>query len=150
MGAGVEIPFHEAIVFDLDGAGADRFLEQHPSGVFFIGEQFVNCLPIPFGPAGGGGNALPFQTRSNFSKAVTSKILFKYSVHHLGFVRIYFQFSIRIDRVSVALALCHFGAAVLKTFSETAFNCFTFLNCIHYDPPLIIKYRSETTAAQRV
>ena len=45
MGAGVEIPFHEAIVFDLDSAGAERLLEQHPSGVFFIGEQFVNCLP---------------------------------------------------------------------------------------------------------
>ena len=30
MRAGIEIPFHEAIVFDLDSAGADRFLEQHP------------------------------------------------------------------------------------------------------------------------
>ena len=36
MGAGVEIPFHEAIVFDLDSAGAERLLEQHPSGVFFV------------------------------------------------------------------------------------------------------------------
>ncbi len=30
MGAGVEIPFHEAIVFDLDSASAERLLEQHP------------------------------------------------------------------------------------------------------------------------
>ena len=135
MGAGVEIPFHEAIVFDLNSAGAERLLEQHPSGVFFIGEQFVDGFPIPFGPAGGGGNALPFQTRSNFSKAVTSKILFKYSVHHLGFVRIYFQFSIRIDRVSVALTLCHFGAAVLKPFPETVLDCLAFLYHIHYNFP---------------
>ena len=125
------IPFRETIILDLDSADAESLLEQHPSGVFFIGEQFVDGFPIPFGPAGGGGNALPFQTRSNFPKAVTSKIPFKYPVHHLGFVRIYFQFSIRIDRVSVALTLCHFGAAVLKAFPKAGLDCFAFLNHIH-------------------
>ena len=79
------------------------------------------------------------KTRSNFPKAVTSKIPFKYPVHHLGFVRIYFQFSIRIDRVSVALALCHFGAAILKPFPETVLNCFTFLYHVHYNSPSINK-----------
>ena len=36
MGSGVEIPFHEAIIFNLYSASADCFLEQHSSGVFFI------------------------------------------------------------------------------------------------------------------
>ena len=36
MGAGIKIPIHQAIVFNLDSASADRFLEQHSSGVFFI------------------------------------------------------------------------------------------------------------------
>ena len=61
MGAGIEIPFHEAIVFDLDSAGTDRFLEQHPSGIFFIGEQFADGFPIPSGPASRGKNTLFFQ-----------------------------------------------------------------------------------------
>lgn len=99
MKAGIEIPFHEAIVFDLDSAGADRFLEQHSPSIFFIGEQFVDCFPIPFGLASGGRNTLLFQPGSNFPQTVTSKIPFKYPTHHLGFVRIYFQLSIRIDRV---------------------------------------------------
>ena len=84
MRAGIEIPFHEAIVFDLDSAGADRFLEQHSSSIFFIGEQFVDGFPIPSGFAGGGGNALPLQTSRNFPQTVTSKIPFKYPAHYLS------------------------------------------------------------------
>ena len=82
MGTGIEIPLHEAIVFYLSRTGADRFLKQHPSDVFFIGEQFVNRLPIPSGSAGRGGDALPFQASSNFPQAVTSKILLKYPTHY--------------------------------------------------------------------
>ena len=48
MGVGVEIPIHEANVFNLRNAGANRLLEQYPSSVFFVGEQLVNCFPIPF------------------------------------------------------------------------------------------------------
>lgn len=36
MGAGVEIPIHEAIIFDLRNAGADCFLKQDPPCVLFI------------------------------------------------------------------------------------------------------------------
>lgn len=43
MGTGVEMPFHEAIVFNLKCACADRFLEQRSACVLFIGKQFVNC-----------------------------------------------------------------------------------------------------------
>ena len=70
MGAGIKIPIHEAIIFDLDSTSADCFLKQYPSGVFFIGEQFVNRFPVPLGSACGGGDTLPFQISSNFPKAI--------------------------------------------------------------------------------
>ena len=125
MGVGREIPVHEAIVFNLNCSSADGFLKQHPFGVFFIGEQFVNRFPVPFGPAGGGGDALPFQPGSNFPQTITGKIPFKYPAHYFGFVWIYLQFSVRIDCVSIALAFCHFRAAALKPFPETVLNGFT-------------------------
>ena len=56
MGAGVKIPIHEAVIFYLNSASADRFLEQHPPCIFFIGEQFVDGFPIPSGLASGGGD----------------------------------------------------------------------------------------------
>ena len=46
-----------------------------------------------------------------------------------------FQFTIRIDRVSVALTFCHFGTAILKPFPETFLDCLAFLYHIHYNFP---------------
>ena len=48
---GVEIPIHEAMVLNLGSAGTDGLLQQHAAGIFFVGEQLVDCLPIPFGLA---------------------------------------------------------------------------------------------------
>ena len=39
MGIGVQIPIHEAIVFDFGAAYADSFLEQYSSRIFFVGES---------------------------------------------------------------------------------------------------------------
>ena len=36
MGTGVEILIHEAIIFNLNCAGTDCLLEQHPPSIFFI------------------------------------------------------------------------------------------------------------------
>lgn len=46
---GVEAPIHGAIVFDLDSAGANGFLKKHMACIFFIEEQFADCLPVPLG-----------------------------------------------------------------------------------------------------
>ena len=135
MGASIKIPIYEAIIFYLNRTSADSRLKQHPSGIFFIGEQFVNRLPIPFGSASGGGDALFFQTSNNFPKAITSKILLKYPAHYLRLIGIHCQLTIRINIISVALALCHFGATILESFPEAVLNCFTFLYRIHYNSP---------------
>ena len=82
MGAGIEIPFHEAIVFNLNRASADCLLEQYPSGIFLIGKQFVDSFPVPFGLSSGRGNTLLLQPSSNLPKAVTSKIPFKYPAYY--------------------------------------------------------------------
>ena len=55
MRIGVEIPIHEAIVFDFGTTCADGLLEQHPASVLFIGNQLVDCFTIPLGlPIGEG------------------------------------------------------------------------------------------------
>ena len=94
MSVGVEIPIHEAIIFNLRSAGADSFLEQYPSCVFFVGEQLVNCFPVPYGLACWGWDALPLHARSDFPQAVTSKIPLKYPAYKLGLVGIYHQLAI--------------------------------------------------------
>ncbi len=66
MGAGIKIPIHEAIVFDLGSAGAERFLEQNPACVLFIGENLVNRFTVPFRPTSGRGDTLFLQAGSNF------------------------------------------------------------------------------------
>ena len=144
MGVGVEIPIHETIIFDLDSAGADRFLKQYPSGIFFIGEQFVNRFPVPSGFAGGGGNTLLFQANSNFPKAVTGKILLKYPAHYFRLIGIHCQLTIRTDFISLAPAFCHFGTAVLKSFPETVLNRFTFLHHVHFKTP----FKNKNTAVK--
>jgi len=49
-------------------------LGQHPSCVFFIGQQLVECLPVPFVFFSWGGDDLPFQTIGNLSQTVTAEV----------------------------------------------------------------------------
>ena len=102
MGSGIEIPSHEVIIFNLNSASADRFLEQHSPSIFFVREQFVDGFPIPSGPAGGGRDVLSFQTSSNFSKAITSKTLLKYPTYYPRFIGIHYQLTIRINIISIS------------------------------------------------
>ena len=131
MGVGVKEPIHEAIIFDLDSASADRFLKQYPSGIFFIGEQFGDRFSVPFEPTSGGGDALPFQTSSDFPQTVASKILLKYPAHNLGLLGIYCQLTVRSDFISIAFAASHLGTAVLELFLRLALIaslfCITFI-----------------------
>ena len=137
MGADMEILPREVIVFDLNSASADCLLKRYPPGIFFVGKQFVNCFPVPSGPASGGGDTLPFQPGSNLPQTITGKILLKYPAHYLRLIGIHCQLTIRINIISIALApaFCHFGAAVLKPFPEAGLNGFAFLYHIHYNAP---------------
>jgi hypothetical protein len=54
-------------------------------------------------------------------------------------IRVYFQLTVRANFISIAFATSHLGTAILKTFPEAAFDCLTFLNCVHCDPLSIIK-----------
>lgn len=131
MGSGMKIPIHEAIVFDLDSAGANSFLEKHTTCIFFVGEQFVDCFSIPLGLACRGENALLFQTSDNFPEAFSGFVLLENPCDYFGFFGVDDQRAVRGYIISVASALCHFGTAVLKAFPETGFNCFTFFKCVH-------------------
>lgn len=77
MGAGVEIPFHEAIVFYLGNTSTDHLLKQDTAGIFFIGEQLVDCFSVPLCFAGWRRYTLPLQPNGYFSKAVARSILLK-------------------------------------------------------------------------
>ena len=148
MGVGVKESIHETIIFDLDSTSADRFLKQYPSGVFFIGEQFVNRLPIPFWPAGGGGDTLLFQTSSNFPKTVTCNIPCKYPAHYLRLIGIYRQLTIRTDFIPIALAFCHFGTAVPKTLPQAYFDGLAFLKCVHWFITSVAKDRKAPSGGK--
>ena len=39
MDSGIEIPIREAVIFDLDSASADSFLEQYPACVFLLADN---------------------------------------------------------------------------------------------------------------
>ena len=81
------------------------------------------------------------QPRSNFPKAVTCKILFKYPTHYFGFW-VHRQFTIRANFISIAFAVGHFGTAVLEPFSETVLDCFVF--CVAF----ILKFLSKIKIPQ--
>ena len=77
---------------DLDSASADRFLKEHPSGVFFIGEQFVNCIYIYSLNHVRSVSEFIRSIRSGIGQGyqeITSKILLKYPAHYLRFIGIH-------------------------------------------------------------
>ena len=114
MRVGVEIPIHEAIVFDFGTVYADSLLEQHPPRVLLVGQQFVEGFPIPPGFAHGGRNALLLQPSGNFTQAISAEISDKNPTDNSGFIWIDDQFSVQAGFVSVALALGHLGGAITK------------------------------------
>ena len=135
MGSGIEIPIPEAMVFNLSCASADGFLKQHPSGVFFVGEQLVNCFSIPPGLAGRGENLLLLQTSGNFSKAVAVQISLENPADNFGLHWINSQLAIRSRGVSIAFAPGHFRGTILETFPQTGFNRKTLFNVSIRDSP---------------
>ena len=67
MGVGVEIPIHEAIILYLGTTYADGLLEEYPSRVFFVGQQFADSPSILFRFSSGGKNTIFLQAGCNCS-----------------------------------------------------------------------------------
>ena len=88
MGAGIEIPLHDAIVLDLGCSCADRLLQKHPSSIFFIGEQLVDGLTVPLRFVCQGQDTPLLKTDCNSSEAVTGIVSFKDSDHYYRLIRI--------------------------------------------------------------
>ena len=131
MRVGVEIPIHETIIFNLDCAGANRFLKEYTACIFFIGEQFVDCLPIPLGLSCRREDTLFFKTNSNLTQTFSRLVLLEDSDDYFGFLRINDQCTVWRSLISVASAPRHFRTAVLKTFPKSNFNRLTFLKGLH-------------------
>ena len=117
MSVGVEIPIHEAIIFDLGTTSADRFLKENPPCVFFVGDQIVECLPIPLGFARWGKNTPLLQPSSNFAQAVAAEVTLKNQADNGGFLRVNDQLTVWVGVISIASALGHLGGTILKAFS---------------------------------
>ena len=112
----VEIPIHEAIVFNFGTANADTFLKQHPPRVLLVGQQLVEGLPVPFGFACGGGNALLLQHSVNLVQTVAAEVALKNPTDNGGFIWANDQLTVRTSIISVASALGHLGSSIPKTF----------------------------------
>lgn len=131
MGIGVEIPIHEAIVFDFRAANADAFLKKHPARVLFVGQQLVKGLSVPPGFTCGRADTLFLQSGDNLAQTVAVEVTRKDPADNGGFVRIDDQFTIRASIVSVAPALDHFGGAVLGALSQAISNGLAFFDVLH-------------------
>lgn len=68
---GIKILIHEAIGFDLGAADADRFLEEYPTRVFFVGNKLVESFSIPFGFTRRGGDILFLKPSGDFAQTIT-------------------------------------------------------------------------------
>lgn len=75
MRIGIEIPIHEAIVFDFGSANINGFLEEYPPRILLVGQQFVESLPVPFGFTRGRGNTQPLQSSGDFAEATPMSYL---------------------------------------------------------------------------
>lgn len=90
MGAGIEIPLHETIVFNLDCAGTDHFLEQYPSGIFLLESSLSIVFRFHLGlPV---GERTPYVSRSAtiFPRLCPDRYCSKIQ-HHLGLIGAHFQ-----------------------------------------------------------
>lgn len=88
MGAGVEIPIHEAIIFDLDAANTDSLLKQDPPSAFFVGLQFVERLLVPLELAGRGEDTFRLQDRGDSPQAAAVEVAFESPADDSGFIGI--------------------------------------------------------------
>ena len=126
MRVGIEIAICEASIFNLDNAGANRFLKEYTTCIFFIGEQLLNCFPIPSLRSRWREDPLFFKASGNLTKTFPGPILLKDPEDDSSFLMINDQCAIWRSLISVASAPRHFGTAVLKTFPKSSFNSLLF------------------------
>ena len=136
MRVGVEIPIYEAIIFNLDSAGANGFLKEYTACIFFIGKQLVNCFPIPSLLSCWREDTLFFKASGTLTKTFPSLILLEDPEDDSSFLMINDQCAIWRSLISVASAPRHFRTAVLKTFPKSSFNRLTLLKGIHFTSSL--------------
>lgn len=122
MRVGVEVPIHEAIIFDFGTANTNGFLEQHSACILLVRQQLVDSLPIPFEFACGGRNALLLQPSGNFTQAISAEKAGKYPADNGSLVRINDQLAARVGVVSITPTLGHLGGTVTKAFLQTVSN----------------------------
>lgn len=128
MGIGVEIPIHEAIVFDFETANTDGFLKQYPASIFLVGQQFIKSLPVPLGLACRGRNALLLQPSGNLAQAAAAEVAVENPTDNGCFIRVNDQLAVRAGVVAVAPTLGHLGGAIPEAFLQTVPNGLTFFD----------------------
>ena len=118
----IEIPAYDTVVVDLRNPRADRLLQQYSACIFFVGEQFVNHLTVPFCLSGRGGDLLLGQTIRNLSKALSQLILLKNPSDYIRLIWIHSQRAIGAYVISIAFTPCKFRVTSLETLPDAGFN----------------------------
>lgn len=116
MRVDIEIRIYAAIIFNLDRAGAERFLKEYTVCTFSIGEQLVNCFPIPLWLSCWRENILFLKASGNLTKTFPSLILLEGTENDSSFLMINDQCAVWRSLIAVASAPRHFRIAVLKDF----------------------------------
>lgn len=102
MGILVQILLLLAFILHLYTAGADCFLQQNSTRIFFIGQQLVDGLPAPLSFSGRRGNLLFGQFSGNCPQAHAALILRKDAVDDFGLFRINNQFAVGVRLIPIA------------------------------------------------
>ena len=118
----IEIPAYDTVVVDLRNARADRLLQKYSACIFFVGEQFVNRLTVPFYLSGRGGDLLLGKTIRNLSKALSQLILLKNPPDYIRLIWIHSQRAIGTYAISIAFTPCKFRVTSLETLTDAGFN----------------------------
>ena len=118
----IKIPAYDTVVVDLRNPRADRLLQQYSACIFFVGEQFVNHLTVPFCLSGRGGDLLLGQTIRNLSKALSQLILLKNPSDYIRLIWIHSQRAIGAYVISIAFTPCKFRVTSLETLPDAGFN----------------------------
>ena len=118
----IEIPAYDTGVVDLRNPRADRLLQKYSACIFFVGEQFVNRLTVPFCLSGRGGDLLLGQTIRNLSKALSQLVLLKNPPDYIRLIWIHSQRAIETYVISIAFTPCKFRVTSLEILPDSGFN----------------------------
>lgn len=92
----------ETIIFNLGCAGANRFLKEYTACIFFIGEQLINCFPIPSLLSCWREDPLFFKASGNLTKTFPCLILLEDPEDDSSFLMINDQRAVWCNLIAVA------------------------------------------------